>query len=169
METTDSIYFYSHHDTYKYMSNFYPSEFEELLENGNKIKFNCSEQYLMYSKAKLFEPNNVNLHNEILAQTSPTKIKQLGRNVKNYNDAIWSNMRYFIMLNGLRLKFGQNPQIKELLIQTHPKILYEASKTDKIWGIGFDSQTALNVDKKKYGTNLLGIALMQIRNELING
>jgi len=49
---------------------------------------------------------------------------------------------------------------------TGNKNLYEASKTDKIWGIGFDADQAVKTDKKFYGTNLLGQALMTVRAEL---
>jgi predicted NAD-dependent protein-ADP-ribosyltransferase YbiA (DUF1768 family) len=45
-------------------------------------------------------------------------------------------------------------------------MLYEASKYDKIWGIGFYGIDAINADKNKFGRNLLGKALMEIRNEL---
>ena len=56
--------------------------------------------------------------------------------------------------------------IKEKLIATKPKTLYEASKNDKIWGIGYYANSAINTKKDKFGQNLLGKALMQIRDEL---
>ena len=70
------------------------------------------------------------------------------------------------MVNGLRLKFEQNLTIQALLISTENKILYEASKHDKIWGIGFYAEQAVQTNPNKYGTNLLGQALMVIRKEL---
>ena len=85
---------------------------------------------------------------------------------KNYNDTIWNEKRYGIMLDALRLKFNQNPSIKQKLLLTGPKTLYEATKNDKIWGIGFYDADAINTDKIKFGTNLLGKALMEIRAEL---
>jgi len=54
METIDTIYFYNQNEPQGYMSNFYKSNFAD---NDNN-KFCCSEQYLMYMKAKTFEPNN---------------------------------------------------------------------------------------------------------------
>lgn len=164
METPNEIYFYGHgaNLNFNYMSNFYPVNFV----GPNQTQYNCTEQYLMYHKAKLFEPDNIQLHNMILAENSPAKIKALGRMVKNYDDSIWSQVRYNIMVDGLRLKFSQNPHILNLLIQTGDKILYEAAKNDKIWGIGYCAQDAINTPKNKFGTNLLGNALMQVRNEL---
>ena len=42
----------------------------------------------------------------------------------------------------------------------------EASKNDKIWGIGYyDKDAILITDKSKFGQNLLGNALMEIRSE----
>lgn len=161
METLNSIYFYGEKNLHGYMSNFYKSDFVD--NDGNR--FCCSEQYLMYMKAKTFEPNNLVLLNKILAETSATKIKQYGRMVKNYVDTIWNDIRYGVMIDGLRLKFEQNPQLKQLLIGTGNKTLYEASKYDKIWGIGFSPQDALNTNPQLFGRNLLGQALMEVRDE----
>jgi len=162
METDDSIYFYSHNNLYGYMSNFYQSNFVDT--EGNN--FSCSEQYLMYMKAKTFEPINNILLNKILNETNPAKIKKYGRMVKNYDENIWNEIRYPIMKSGLRLKFKQNFDLKNLLIGTGIKTLYEASEHDKIWGIGFSVKNAPNVNKYLFGRNLLGKALMDIRDEL---
>ena len=71
------------------------------------------------------------------------------------------------MLNGLRLKFNQNEDLKKKLILTNNKNLYEASPYDRIWGIGYTKTNAVKTDKSKYGLNLLGKALMELRSELI--
>ena len=160
-ETSRAIYFYGHNGLYGYMSNFYPCKFEK--EKG--IKFNCSEQYLMYMKAILFEPNNNDLHNKIINESNPKVIKSLGRSVKYFNNDIWNENKKQIMINGLRLKFNHNPNIKKKLINTGNKILYEASPYDKIWGIGYSPTDALVVPSNKYAENLLGKCLMEIRNE----
>jgi ribA/ribD-fused uncharacterized protein len=185
METEDSIYFYGIKNDYAYMSNFYQSTFYE-----NKIKYNCSEQYFMYYKCLTFDTTNNELLEKILNESSPTKIKKLGRSVNNYNEEIWSNKRYEIMVNALRLKFSQNDNIKDKLLKTENKNLYEASQFDRIWGIGYSAKNAIKMnlskhcgdkelfsgvsteentkDKSKFGNNLLGKALMEIRNELKN-
>ena len=121
----------------------------------------------MYHKCKLFDPDNNQMLQQILNEKSPRKIKALGRMLNNYNDIQWSNSRYQVMVNGLRLKFSQNQLIKNNLLQTHPKMLYEASKYDNIWGIGFDAETAVTKDKTSFCYNLLGQALVQVRGELI--
>ena len=162
METKTEIYFYTLKNNFSYMSNFYKTNFVD--KDG--IEYNCSEQYFMYHKCKTFEPRNEKLLNIILAEKSSTKIKKYGRQVQNYDDDIWEEKRYNIMLDALRLKFNQNKTIKQSLLDTENKILYEASKNDKLWGIGFYDKDAINMDKSKFGKNLLGNALMEIRNEL---
>ena len=162
METLGEIYFYSHNGVYGYMSNFYPCTFVH-----DNIKFNCSEQFLMYVKAKTFEPDNSELHNKILAETNPGKIKQFGREVGNYNEITWNSIRYSVMTQVLLCKFSQNPTLKAQLKSTGNKLLYEASPTDKIWGIGLSiANVAKQTNKLNYGTNLLGRALMEVRNGL---
>ena len=56
-------------------------------------------------------------------------------------------------------------ELKAKLLATGEKILVEASPYDKIWGIGFNKSNAL-VNKSKWGQNLLGKVLMEVRNKL---
>jgi len=140
METTDAIYFYGHKNDLGFLSNFYPCKFID----ENKIKFSCSEQYFMYNKAKLFDSNNIQLLNEILTETDPAKIKKLGRKVKNYDETIWSKERYQIMKNGIKMKFTQNLILKNKLLSTGTKKLYEASQFDNVWGDWFRFRTRNN-------------------------
>jgi len=42
---------------------------------------------------------------------------------------------------------------------------YEATKND--WAIGYNAKDAITMDKNKFGLNLLGKALMEIRHELL--
>jgi len=162
METDTEIYFYNLKNKFNYMSNFYKTIFTD--KDG--IKYNCSEQYFMYHKCKIFDPKNNILLETIITETSATKIKKYGRQVQNFNDIFWKEKRYNIMLEALRLKFNQNEIIKQKLLETKPKILYEASKNDRIWGIGYYDKDAMQIDKSKFGENLLGNALMEIRSEL---
>ena len=164
METPTQLFFYGEkHQQIGCFSNFYPSSF---MDNLN-TKFNCSEQYFMYKKCQLFNPQNYKLLELILTEKSPSLIKKYGRQVKNFDETIWNQHKYKIMLDGLRLKFSQNPSIKHILINTNTKKLYEASPYDKIWGIGYNAKNALSVDEKLYGENLLGKALMELRAEFI--
>ena len=154
------IFFWGEHSKDGYMSNFYPSEF-----TINNQKFNCSEQYFMKKKQELFDPNNILLATNIMKETKPKDIKKFGRQVKNFNDAIWNQHKVKEMHDGIYAKFSQNPELKLKLLSTGDKILVEASPYDKIWGIGFSKDNAL-LNKDKWGQNLLGKVLMQVRKEL---
>ena len=46
------------------------------------------------------------------------------------------------MKEGLVLKFSQDEDLKEYLLNTKDKILVEASPYDSIWGIGLNEYTA---------------------------
>ena len=119
----------------------------------------------MIQKAKLFEDNEI--LNEIIKAKSPKEYKALGRKVKNFNRKKWDEKKLNIVFKGNMLKFSQNEELKNFLLSTNDKILAEASPYDKIWGIGIgeDDKDAYNIEKWK-GENLLGIALMKVREEL---
>ena len=154
-----SRYFFRAYGTDGYLSNFYKTDFEK---DGNK--FNCSEQAFMLQKCLMFEPDNTSLIKEILNETNPNKIKKLGRRVKNFDEVKWNEKRYKIMLECCKEKFDQNDKIKQKLCETNDEILYEASPYDKIWGIGYDKETAKNLSPEMYGENLLGKVLMELRD-----
>jgi hypothetical protein len=55
-----------------------------------------------------------------------------------------------------------------MIIDTHPKTLVEASPMDKIWGIGLAANDYRARNRKSWiGKNLLGQALTEVRDELI--
>ena len=143
VETDDAIYFFGKNGAHGYLSNFYNCNFDD--EKGNK--FNCSEQFLMYYKAVLFEPNNDELHAKILDETNPKLIKTYGRKVRNFDEQIWNSYKTKIMIRGLRHKFTKNKSLRHKLIGTGKKKLFEASPYDKIWGIGYSPETAASVDR----------------------
>jgi len=160
---SDDIYFFREYNENGYMSNFYPTNFTD-----DGIPFNCSEQWFMYQKCLTFDPNNNRLRCLILTELNPKMVKKYGRQVKNFDEDIWNSKKYDIMVDALRLKFNQNLEIKKKLLSTKGKKLYEASPYDKIWGIGVNYQTANHINKNSYGQNLLGKALIQVRDELDN-
>lgn len=129
-------------------------------------KYICMEQFMMSSKAKLFGDEEIN--KEILRTSNPKTIKSLGRAVRNFDNDIWDRQKFTIVYYGNLLKFSQNKELKEYLLSTKNKILVEASPMDAIWGI---KMSAENIDSnnpvKWRGQNLLGCALMQVRDELL--
>ena len=123
------------------------------------------EQYMMAEKAKLF--NDSETLNLIMDEIDQKTIKDLGRMVKNFNSNIWDENKYNIVLKGNFAKFSQNNNLKEFLLSTNDSIIVEASPYDKVWGIGMkqDDKNILDVSKWK-GENLLGFALMEVRDML---
>jgi ribA/ribD-fused uncharacterized protein len=88
----------------------------------------------------------------------------LFRRVSCFDSNIWEQHRYEIVLAGTRLKFSC-PELRALLINTHPCTLAEAAPHDKVWGIELNQEQALS-GAPWQGTNLLGESLMQVRNEV---
>ncbi|CAF5152204.1 unnamed protein product, partial [Rotaria sp. Silwood1] len=67
-------------------NNFYSCN---VIENG--IQFHCTEQYMMYPKAKLF--NDDDIARKILDAKKSAKCKGLGRKVKSFNEQTWMDNR----------------------------------------------------------------------------
>ena len=101
-------------------------------------------------------------------ETKPSFIRRYGgrQHLKIFDNKVWIKKRFDIMLKGLRLKFTQNERLKEKLLSTGEKMLYETAFRDKVWGIGYGYKQALNIPVEQYGQNLLGKALMIVRLEL---
>ena len=131
----------------------------------NGVTYKTAEHWMMEKKAELFNDNEV--LNKIIKANSPAEAKKLGRQVKNYDDAIWLENRFEIVKEGNYHKFSQNPDLKAFLLNTDERVIVEASPVDPIWGIGMagDHKDVLNPAKWK-GLNLLGFALMEVRDEL---
>ena len=125
----------------------------------------CMEQFMMANKAKLFHDEEI--REQILQCSDPKQIMALGRKVRNFDGNIWNEVKYSIVLNGNYFKFSQNPELRDFLLSTGDSILVEASPYDGIWGIkmGQTDENVLNPLKWK-GENLLGFALMEVRDEI---
>lgn len=142
------------------LSQWWISYFKE-----DEVQYNCMEQYMMAGKAKLFKDEII--LREILKNSDPKTIKALGRKVKNFDEQIWKENRFEIVKKGNLAKFSQDERLKEFLISTGDKILVEASPFDRIWGIGMGKNNEnVNNPLMWRGQNLLGFALMVVREEL---
>lgn len=136
-------------------SQWHPSIFEY-----KGIQFTSCEQFMMFSKAKLFgdeeiaqeilDKNNNPLIQDFLNGHVNTydiiddyktlkiwddvqkSIKDLGKKVKGFNEDIWVSKRESIVSVASREKYKQNPDMKSKLMQTTGTTLTEASKYDKL-------------------------------------
>ncbi len=141
-------------------SQWYESPFEL-----DGIKYPTAEHYMMAEKARLFKDKSALA--KIVAATHPGEAKKLGRQVTGFKQEIWLEHRLAIVVRGNLGKFSQNPALQEFLLNTKERILVEASPRDRIWGIGLgeNNPDALNPYQWR-GENLLGFALMEVRNQL---
>ena len=131
-------------------------------------EFNCAEQYMMYTKALLFE--DLETANSIIDTDDPKEQKALGRIVKRFDKKLWDVYARDIVYSGNYLKFSQNNIIFEKLLATKDSILVEASPYDLIWGVGIPLTDNNIYDRKNWkGKNWLGEVLTQLRDDFISG
>lgn len=90
-------------------------------------------------------------HDTVRRAPRASLAKKAGRQIRLRPD--WEEMKYDVMLECLRAKFAL-PQFKRALLATGDRELREDSPSDYIWGY------------RNNGLNLLGKALMQVREEI---
>ena len=139
-------------------SNFYKVE-GGVTHNG--INLPTSEHHFMYAKAMLMGDHESAAR--IKAAKTPGQAKQLGRRVKPFDHKLWTDSCEEIVTGILVSKFS-TPNLKAYLLSIEGNI-YEASPTDKIWGIGISVKDAEN-GATHNGRNLLGKCLMKTRDIL---
>ena len=141
-------------------SQWFPSKF--IIANKQYL---YAEQWMMAEKARAF--NDIEMLDKIMASKEPRAMKGYGRLVKNYDEDVWSKIRYEVVVKGNLAKFSQNDSLRNILLNTNDKILVEASPHDTIWGIGLGDWNEDILDESKWrGQNLLGKALMEVREKL---
>lgn len=126
-------------------------------------RYPTAEHFMMAEKAALFGDQDARAR--ILKAPNPGAAKALGREVLGFDEALWVENRFDIVVRANRHKFEQNPDLQQFLLGTGSRILVEASPVDRIWGIGLaqDDEKASNPNLWR-GLNLLGFALMQVRD-----
>lgn len=141
------------------------SQWFELPFVVNGVTYPTAEHWMMAHKALLF--NDTATFYKIINAAKPGEVKALGRQIANFEQPVWDDEKYKIVLRGNIHKFNQHPQYAEYLLNTGDQILVEASPVDRIWGIGL-AKNAENLDNPHFwnGQNLLGFALMEARDFL---
>ena len=112
-------------------------------------------------KASILSSNTVlvpQIQEKIRQIASPMDAVLEGRNRQNPLRADWEEVKDKVILQALRMKFSQNPDIAKELMATGDAILIEHTRNDDYWADGGDGS----------GKNKLGLLLMQVREELKN-
>ncbi|WEW57137.1 hypothetical protein PRK78_002597 [Emydomyces testavorans] len=170
------VYFWKPEQPNGFLGQWYESKFtvsqESAKGDGEMVEIqylNC-EQYMMHRKGVLFAPND-SVTQEILSVGKtvphPSTLKSLGRQIPNFDETIWQRERFRIVVEGNYLKFTQNEDLKARLLATGDRELVEASPRDRIWGVGFGAKNA-GARRDRWGLNLLGKALMEVRERIRN-
>ncbi len=120
---------------------------------------------MMWGKAMLF--GDTEIAGRVLAAGHPKHAKDLGRKVHGFHRIIWEAKRFDIVVTGNVAKFGQHQDLREYLLGTGNRVLMVASPVDRIWGIGLAANDPRAENPAWWrGLNLLGFALMAVRDEL---
>ena len=142
------------------LSQWWPAMF-----TVNGLTYPTAEHYMMWSKATLF--GDAEVAGQVLRAAHPHRAKALGREVRDFDQAVWDGSRYDIVVSGSLAKFGQNHDLRSYLLGTGERVLVEASPVDRIWGIGLAAADERAADPARWrGLNLLGFALMETRDRL---
>ncbi|KAJ1552908.1 hypothetical protein HK096_009981, partial [Nowakowskiella sp. JEL0078] len=141
------INFYHVQKAYGEFSNFYSAPIVIA-----SVNFPTTEHYFQSEKFS-FSPYHRDL---VISAYSPGEAAKLGRMREFPMRPDWDSVRDDVMRVALRAKFTQHESLKELLIGTGDKKLVEKTQRDRYWGDGGNGS----------GLNMLGILLMELREEL---
>jgi ribA/ribD-fused uncharacterized protein len=141
-------------------SQWYPAAFKVA-----DATYATAEHWMMAEKARLF--GNEEVRQRIIAAPHPAEAKKLGREVLGFDPQVWDAHKYDLVKAGNYQKFSQHPALQDYLHTTGSRVLVEASPVDGIWGIGLaTSHPDALLPAKWPGQNLLGFALMEVRDQL---
>lgn len=158
----DAVFFHLPEEPFGFLSNWYLSPF--VLDG---IKFSSMEQYIMYSKCMEF--GDLDSAKAVLATDEPAEQQKIARKASGYNDKVWAGRRQLVALKGLMAKFSQNEDLKTKLLDTGDAYLVECAYHDVIWACGIRLNESERFDASNWrGTNILGFALMEVRDMLRN-
>lgn len=129
---------------YRFLSNFYPSKF--IWKDREYIS---NEHFFQAMKAATDEE-----HEYVRASSNPSEAKRRGRQVTLCED--WEKNKVDVMTLGLVLKFNQNPELRQKLLDTGDAYLEEGNT----WGDTFWGKVGLQ------GMNMLGRLLMDLRTAI---
>ncbi|KAF1959795.1 DUF1768-domain-containing protein [Byssothecium circinans] len=155
------VYFWKPTQGNGYLGQWYWSPFTH-----NNDTYHTAEMWMMVQKARLFGDEDVAV--QMLATTDPRRHKALGREVKGFREGVWDANKRQIVTEGNMHKFtisDDAEMLRGMLFETGERELVEASPMDRIWSIGYAEKNA-EFNRKRWGQNLLGKVLMDVRTRL---
>jgi ribA/ribD-fused uncharacterized protein len=142
------------------LSQWWPSEF-----TVDGEAYASAEHFMMVAKALLFD--DAEAAGRIRAAPHPRRAKDLGRQVRGFDEQRWAQRRFDLVVTGNLAKFGQHAELRGFLLCTGSRVLVEASPHDQVWGIGLAADHEHSASPEHWrGLNLLGFALMEVRKQL---
>jgi ribA/ribD-fused uncharacterized protein len=129
------------------------------------LVYPSAEHFMMAGKAQLFgDPETAE---RIRQAPHPGAAKALGRQVAGFSEERWVERRFELVVTGNLAKFGQHADLRHFLLGTGDRVLVEASPQDRVWGIGLAADDERAASPQQWpGLNLLGFALMEVRDRL---
>lgn len=159
--------------THAFFYTEWPSNFTKTHFTWSKFKecheFFTTKQAFMWAKAKFFKDEES--AEKILEEKHlPMVCRMLGREVKNYDDNLWSKVRYDYMLSVNIEKFSQDAKLRVKILDSKFDGLefVEASPRDCICGVGLALDDPKIIDPANWrGQNLLGKVLTETRRAVV--
>ena len=153
-------------DDYVLFWGGWPSQWHPADFTVGGVRYNCCEQFMMAEKARVFGDDAALA--QIVKTRNPRQQKAVGRTVRGFDAGVWNDICRGIVFTGNLARFCQDEAARRELLATGDRTIVEASPTDRIWGIGLaqDDPRALHPAQWR-GTNWLGVALAQVRTELL--
>ncbi len=142
------------------LSQWWPAPF-----TVDGVVYPTAEHFMMAGKALLFGDSEA--AERVVQASQPGAAKALGRQVRGFDEHLWAEQRFGIVVTGNMAKFSQHPQLGQFLLATGDRVLVEASPHDPVWGIGLAAEDERVASPRTWqGLNLLGFALMEVRHRL---
>ena len=108
------------------------------------------------------------LGEEILASTTPEKVKEIASRVPRHMQKDWHSIKIGVIEEVLSQKITSCDEFKNSLINSGNKRLVEAVKSDRYWSCGLNPKEASTTKSKYYpGENRFGLLLEHVGSTLI--
>lgn len=156
-DLVDAVYFWNADQPNGVFSQWYPRKF-----TANGKEYPTAEHYMMSAKASLFKDHE--MEEKIRKELDPEKVRDLGRQIKNFDGQIWNKHKFDLVCDGNRAKFS-DPELRTVMLDTGDRYMVEASPVDRIWGVGFVAEDAPG-HLDEWGENLMGHVMMKVRSEI---